>query len=505
MRSFTSQFIRQVAATPDQRTDGDLLDGFLNQHVEVDFAELVRRYCSMVWGVCRRNLPDHADAEDAFQTVFLVLVRRGKKLIGVPTIGPWLHRVAVWTTRNVRRRNAHRLSRHVAVNEDLPADSRDRDLSLDLDSALLALPEKFRSSIVLCHLMGFSRADAAAQLGCREGTLSAWLSRGLARLRKKLGDLDPTRTLGIAALAPAGLSVSVVRAATAINATAATAALSSSLHPLVEGVLRMFWVKKATAASVALFATFAFGVGVGVSTHQLAPVAGGQDKATLQKTGSAPASPKGLNAPGTGGFEIVRKDEQQLLASRRIVWDNDVTDSDTIVKKLETQLEKTEQEFKATMEWVKRAKDKVVQNTHAVVEQKLDRKELENALDDLAKAQAQAKELSLFRDKVKEAISQMKELAPAPKAKLNPKEPSESTVPKKVETLAPPANDDLDKKLAERIKRLAEMKKLLIEKREEGAKLEDEIQDLGRRVKDLEHTISDLQKKKSASPSPPKQ
>jgi RNA polymerase sigma factor (sigma-70 family) len=485
MRSFTGQFIRQISTASHPRTDGDLLDGFLTRNLEADFAELVCRYSSMVWGVCRRNLPDHADAEDAFQTVFLVLVRRGKKLIGAPTIGPWLPRVAVWTTRNLRRRNAHRISRQVSLDENLPATPNDRDLSLDLDDALLALPEKFRASIILCHLMGLSRAEAATMLGCPEGTLSAWLSRALAKLRKKLGDLDPTRTLGIVAVAPAGLSVSVVDAAAAFQATGTTAALSSSLHPLVKGVLQMFWVKKATAATVALFAVFALGVGVGVSTH-LAPV-GGQDSGPLQKTGNAPAPPKGLNVP------------------------EDLVDTNTILKRLEVQLEKTDQEYKTKMHVVEHFRRTVLDNTKAVIEKKLDRKVLENNLDALARAQSEAEELAQFRDKVKEAMTKIKELAPAAETKPKPKESSEGTVPKKVETPTPPAaSDDLDKKLSELNKLLAEKKKLFEEKRNELMHLEDELYDLKRRVKDLEQRmvkdiedkISELEKKKPAPPKP---
>jgi len=299
MRGITPQFIRQLSAAANRRSDGDLLDGFLTNNVDADFAELVGRYGSMVWGVCRRTLSDRADAEDAFQTVFLVLVRRGRKLVEFTTIGPWLYRVAIWTTRNIRRRNAHRFSNRVTITEELPAAATDRDLSIDLDDALLALPEKFRTSIVLCHLLGFSRADAAAQLGCREGTLSSWLSRGLAKLRAKLGDRDPSQMLGIAALAvPACLSVSVVRAAAAFHATAAiSSGLSSALPQLVEGVIRMLWVKKATAATVALFAMFAFGVGVGVSTFPVAPAADGQEQSVFLKAGVQPETPEGRKVP----------------------------------------------------------------------------------------------------------------------------------------------------------------------------------------------------------------
>ncbi len=41
--------------------------------------------------------------------------------------------------------------------------------------------------MILCHLEGLSRAEAARRLGCPEGTLSVRLSRALEKLRKKLG------------------------------------------------------------------------------------------------------------------------------------------------------------------------------------------------------------------------------------------------------------------------------------------------------------------------------
>jgi RNA polymerase sigma factor (sigma-70 family) len=283
MRTVTSQLVHYLSTVADRRTDGELLAGFLNHNAEADFAELVRRHGPLVWGTCRRVLPDHSDAEDAFQTVFLVLIQRGNRLIGSATIGPWLHRVAVWTTRNVRRRNARRLARREMVHEQIPISSVNADLSLDLDTALMSLPEKFRSSIVLCHLLGFSRADAAAQLGCAERTLSSWLSRGLAQLRHKLRGLDPVKALSVPAVAvPAALSESVVHAAASLQPSAiAASVLSPTISQLVEGVIRMFWVKKATAVSVAMFTMFAFGVGIGVSTHQLAPAAGGEEKVAV--------------------------------------------------------------------------------------------------------------------------------------------------------------------------------------------------------------------------------
>jgi RNA polymerase sigma factor (sigma-70 family) len=279
MRGLTPQLFQVLSNVADQRGDGELLDAFLTRHADEDFARLVRKYGPMVWGVCRRALPNPTDAEDAFQTVFLVLIQRGRKLTGQETIGPWLHRVAVWTTRNARRRIVRRQGQPAAMLETIPAASADRDLALDLDAALLSLPDKVRASIILCHLLGFSRADAAARLGCAERTLSSWLALGLEKLRRKLRGLDPARALGAAtAAAPAALADTVVRAAISLRTTAVAASVvSSTVSQLAEGVIRMFWLKKATAACMALATVFAFGVGVGVSTYQLGSAVGGDE------------------------------------------------------------------------------------------------------------------------------------------------------------------------------------------------------------------------------------
>ena len=55
---------------------------------------LVQRYGPMVWGVCRRLLANHHDAEDAFQTTFLVLTRKAKSIVPREKVGNWLYGVA---------------------------------------------------------------------------------------------------------------------------------------------------------------------------------------------------------------------------------------------------------------------------------------------------------------------------------------------------------------------------------------------------------------------------
>jgi RNA polymerase sigma factor (sigma-70 family) len=241
----------------DGPTDRQLLDRFTGGRDERAFAELVRRHGPLVWGVCRRNLPNPADAEDAFQATFLVLVRRAAKLPPHAPLGPWLYRVAVWSCRSARRATRRRLSR-VRPGPAEPVHAAgprlDPDLDAALEAALLSLPEKYRVPVILCHLQGLTRRQAAEHLGCPEGTLSALLSRALAKLRTALSDRDPAAVLAVAAAlaVPPALAAAAVRSA--VIYTTAAGGLPPAVLATTRGVLRMFWLKTLRSAVVALLA-----------------------------------------------------------------------------------------------------------------------------------------------------------------------------------------------------------------------------------------------------------
>src|SRR3954466_999675 len=83
-------------------TDGQLLDRFVGRREGPVFEAIVRRHGPMVWGVCRRILRDHHDAEDAFQATFLVLARRASSVKPRDKLGHWLYGVAYQTAKKAR-------------------------------------------------------------------------------------------------------------------------------------------------------------------------------------------------------------------------------------------------------------------------------------------------------------------------------------------------------------------------------------------------------------------
>ena len=206
--------------TPVDTNDGELLERFLRQRDEAAFALLVRRHGPLVLGLCRRLLRQPADADDAFQAVFLVLARKAGAIRKREALGSWLYGVALRTAREANDRAERRRSREVAAGDEPVADGAAGPLAAAIcreQQALLLeelhrLPDKFRAAIVLCDLEGCTQEEAARQLGCPKGTILSRLARGRDRLRDQLS------RRGVA------LSVPALTAALGENATAAVPA-----------------------------------------------------------------------------------------------------------------------------------------------------------------------------------------------------------------------------------------------------------------------------------------
>src|ERR1700738_4529423 len=92
-------------------SDGQLLERFVSRREEAALEVLVRRHGPMVWGVCRRLLRSHHDAEDAFQATFLVLVRKAGSVRKREMVGNWLYGVAHQTALKARALLARRRTR----------------------------------------------------------------------------------------------------------------------------------------------------------------------------------------------------------------------------------------------------------------------------------------------------------------------------------------------------------------------------------------------------------
>src|SRR5438105_1790951 len=83
-----------LVQTGTSLSDGELLEKYVTRRDDDAFAALVFRHGPMVLGVCRRILGNEADAEDAFQATFLVLVRKARSIRPRAMVSNWLYGVA---------------------------------------------------------------------------------------------------------------------------------------------------------------------------------------------------------------------------------------------------------------------------------------------------------------------------------------------------------------------------------------------------------------------------
>jgi RNA polymerase sigma factor (sigma-70 family) len=267
-RNRVEQQLRQVSALSDaQAADGLLLEAFLVDRDEAAFTALVRRYGPMVFGICRRVLRHQADAEDAFQATFLVLVRRAAQVRCRATLGNWLYGVAYRTALHARTVNARRRRLEGQVRAMQQPEAPDEaamqpELQQLLDQELSRLPAKYREVIVLCDLLGKTLRDAAQQLRCPEGTVSSRLARGRELLRKQFARHGPA--LSLAALAALLEQNKVPASAPLIDNTVKTAALvaagnlaaaggvAPNAAALMEGVLKSMLLTKLKIVAVLL-------------------------------------------------------------------------------------------------------------------------------------------------------------------------------------------------------------------------------------------------------------
>lgn len=305
-------------------TDEQLLEDYICRRDETALAALVGRHAPMVWGVCRRVLPNFHDAEDAFQATFLVLVRKAASIASKELLANWLYRVAHQTALKARALATRRKGREGHVAEMPEPAVADRDLWCDLrpllDEELGRLPDKYRVVVVLCDLEGKTRKEAARQLGCPEGTVAGRLARARTMLAKRLARHGLAVSEGALAVVisqqaasaslPASMLASTLKAmALAATGQGAAGMISARVNLLTEGVLKAMYLAKFKIAFVMGLAIASIG-GAGILVSQA------QD---AEKKGDVPRTIARTDDPPLKDF-LLTLDKQLWEASAKGDW-----------------------------------------------------------------------------------------------------------------------------------------------------------------------------------------
>jgi RNA polymerase sigma factor (sigma-70 family) len=246
--------------------DGALLERFVAGRDEAAFELLVARHGPMVLRVCRAALADPNDADDAFQAVFLVLVRRAVAIRSQASVASWLFgvasRVSARAKVDANRRRRHEQQAALGRPATAPTiDVEPLDAAHVLHEELARLPDRYRQALVLCYLEGQTCDAAAAQLRRPVGTIKARLSRARGIMKRRLLRRGVTLPAGLLAV---GTSVKATAAPLPLSpervALAVSSAAPARVLVLAEGVLKSMLLQKIKLAALSLTAVFAVGV-----------------------------------------------------------------------------------------------------------------------------------------------------------------------------------------------------------------------------------------------------
>jgi RNA polymerase sigma factor (sigma-70 family) len=284
--------LHQEAFARSGASDADLLEAFLQRQDPWAFELLLQRHASMVWGVCLRVLRNTADAEDAFQATFLVLVARASSVRRRDALGTWLYAVAYRTALKARQANRRR-----PIEEQRAAhlaQSRQREMHTlalvgDLDRALASLPEHYRAVVLCCDLDGQSIHETARLLGCPPGTVASRLARGRQLLARRLGrhaEPMPTPVCAPPGLAPATVAAAVAFSSGTVGPASLVPARALALTREVVWSMTLHRSKTIAAVVLALVLLVAAGALLAhAATHRAPPT--GQKKANKAPAGKA--------------------------------------------------------------------------------------------------------------------------------------------------------------------------------------------------------------------------
>ena len=141
---------------------------------------IVKTYGNMLFRICLITLGNAGDAEDAVQETFVKYLLKAPEFENAEHEKAWLITVATNKCKDILRFK----NRHPVVDvEEVKAFAKENSQSGILD-ALMTLPDKFRTVLVLYYVEEYPIADIARIIGKSTSAVKMRLQKGRKLLRE---------------------------------------------------------------------------------------------------------------------------------------------------------------------------------------------------------------------------------------------------------------------------------------------------------------------------------
>lgn len=196
-----------LASTVGVEHDEAAIIAELRAGSEQAYAWLIAHFHQPVYSLVYRILNDPTDAADTTQEVFIKVFRHIQRFNGDSSLKTWIYRIAVHEASNQRRWWFRHKRQEASMSaptdpgndesfclEDTLVDAAEspfdhcmhEQVRAKVEQELRAVPEPYRTAVVLRDIEGLAYEEIAQVLGVTLGTVKSRLMRGREALRQRL-------------------------------------------------------------------------------------------------------------------------------------------------------------------------------------------------------------------------------------------------------------------------------------------------------------------------------
>jgi RNA polymerase sigma-70 factor (ECF subfamily) len=183
----TEMTVRLAVQPPDR----ELANAVIHGGDEGAFRTLYRRHTPRLYQFVLRFLGGaEMDAEDVVQEVWVQAVRKLESFRWESRLETWLTAIGINVAKDHLRKGRRKRETDAVDVIELPAPARSLEAHIDLEGAIAALPDGYRTVLVLHDIEGFKHHEIADTLGISPGTSKSQLSGARRYMRRLLSSAE---------------------------------------------------------------------------------------------------------------------------------------------------------------------------------------------------------------------------------------------------------------------------------------------------------------------------